>query len=81
MNPNAGGRPRGGVAGSQPRSTDVHRSPNNTLWRSNSIFSLGTMFKFVNTNTVEASAQNVRLSLLLDFYISPPVGGAGSIWY
>jgi hypothetical protein len=36
------------------------------------------MFKFVNTNTVEDSAQNVWLSLLLDFYISPTVGGAGS---
>jgi hypothetical protein len=33
--PNCGGR--GGVAGSQPMSTAVHRSPNK-LWRSNSIF-------------------------------------------
>jgi hypothetical protein len=35
--PKGGGR--GGVAGSQPMSTAVHRSPNN-LWRSNSIFNL-----------------------------------------
>ena len=39
---------------------------------------MGPMFKFVNTNTVGDSAQNVRLSFLLDFYISPTVGGAGS---
>jgi hypothetical protein len=32
-------RRRGGVAGSQPMSTAVHRSPN-TLWRSHSIFNL-----------------------------------------
>ncbi len=32
-------RGRGGVAGSQPMSTAVHRSPNK-LWRSNSIFDL-----------------------------------------
>jgi hypothetical protein len=36
MSPNAGG---GGVAGSQPMSTAVHRSPNK-LWRSNAIFNL-----------------------------------------
>jgi hypothetical protein len=35
--PKCGGR--GGVAGSQPMSTAVHRSPNK-LWRSNSIFNL-----------------------------------------
>jgi hypothetical protein len=34
MSPNAAG---GVVAGSKPRSTAVHRSPNK-LWRSNSIF-------------------------------------------
>jgi hypothetical protein len=32
-------RGRGGVAGSQPMSTDVSRSPN-ILWRSDSIFNL-----------------------------------------
>jgi hypothetical protein len=32
-------RGEGGVAGSQPMSTAVHRSPNK-LWRSNSIFNL-----------------------------------------
>ncbi len=37
MSPNAGGGE--GVAGSQPMSTAVHRSPNK-LWRSNSIFNL-----------------------------------------
>ncbi len=31
--------PNAGVAGSQPMSTAVHRSPNK-LWRSNSIFNL-----------------------------------------
>ncbi len=36
--PKCGGR-GGGVAGSQPISTAVHRSPNK-LWRSNSIFNL-----------------------------------------
>jgi hypothetical protein len=35
LSPNEGGW--GGVAGSQPMSTTVHRSPNK-LWRSNSIF-------------------------------------------
>jgi hypothetical protein len=37
MSPNAGGG--GGVAGSQPMSTAVHRSPNK-LFRSNSTFNL-----------------------------------------
>jgi hypothetical protein len=35
--PECGGGGRGGVAGSQPMSTAVHRKPNK-LWRSNSIF-------------------------------------------
>ncbi len=76
MSPNVGGR--GGVAASQPMSTAEHRSQNK-LWRSNSICNLWVRcFNFVNTNTVEDSAQNVWQSLLLDFYISPTVGGAGS---
>jgi hypothetical protein len=37
MSPNAGGVGGGGIVGSQPMSTAVHRSPNK-LWRSNSIF-------------------------------------------
>jgi hypothetical protein len=39
INPNAGGRGGGGVAGSQLKSTAVHRSPNK-LWRSYFIFNL-----------------------------------------
>jgi hypothetical protein len=41
MSPNAG---EGGVAGSQPKSTVVHRSPNQ-LWRSNSIPLVGQVSK------------------------------------
>jgi hypothetical protein len=47
MSPNAGaGR---GVAGSQPMSTVVHRSPNK-LWRSNSIFNWNLESKTFDTD-------------------------------
>jgi hypothetical protein len=46
MSPNAGGGGGGGVAGSQPMSAAVHRSPNK-LWISNFIFNLyKELFKF-----------------------------------
>jgi hypothetical protein len=60
MSPNAGGG--GGVAGSQPMSTAVHRSPNK-LWRSNSIFNLfaactGNRTSFLPTRPTKEIKQN-----------------------
>ncbi len=57
MSPNAGGRGGGGVAGSQPMSTAVHRSPNK-LWRYNSIFNLCLdIIKSLEISTVSYTVQ------------------------
>jgi hypothetical protein len=51
--PKCGWRGGGGVAGSQPMSTAVHRSPNK-LWSSNSIFNLWFTLFFFSTASVVA---------------------------
>jgi hypothetical protein len=65
MSPNAGGER--GVAGSQPMSGAVHRSPNK-LWRSNSIFNLCR--RSCNSRRLEAHSgggwQAVKLMLRAD---------------
>jgi hypothetical protein len=57
MSPNAGGV--GGVAGFQPMSTAVHRSPNK-LWRSNSIFNLWLCCRKLATLEADANRGNER---------------------
>ena len=63
MSPNGGG---GGVAGSQPMNTDVHRGQNN-LWRSNSIFNL----QYVNSHHC-AISKLFFLALKTETKIDPP---------
>jgi hypothetical protein len=55
-------RGEGGVAGSQPTITAVHRSPNN-LWRSYSIFNLCfyRIYRIVPVQTVLCMATGVRV--------------------
>jgi hypothetical protein len=55
--PKCGGR--GGVAGSQPMSTAVHRSPNK-LWRSSSIFNLWLWCRKLATLEADANRGNER---------------------
>ncbi len=63
-NPNAGGW--GGVAGSQPMTTAVHRSPNK-LWRSNSIFNLWLPYSLPPSQHSNRIA-TILLSLSLSFF-------------
>jgi hypothetical protein len=53
-------RGEGGVAGSQPMSTAVHRSPNK-LWRSNSIFDLWhrSFIRSLIMETIDSSCTSV----------------------
>ncbi len=77
MSANAGGG--GGVAGSQPMSTAVHRS-RNKLWRSNSIFDLcfeprilEEMYKISSTTSGLAAGLNAKISQKgFDSSSSPP---------
>ncbi len=62
--PKCGGR--GGVAGSQPMSTAVHRSPNK-LWRSISIFNLWFLLTWRPLGTVGPGLPSTFL-----FFVPPP---------
>jgi hypothetical protein len=52
-----------GVAGSQPISTAVHRGPNK-LWRSNSIFTYGTVY----TDILKGTCKKISI-LIFDIFI------------
>jgi hypothetical protein len=71
MSPNAGGGGGVGVAGTQPMSTAVHRSPNK-LWRFNSILKLWWLSiktdKFADCQTVEFDLLIIFLSSLPKIY-------------